>query len=137
MQYGARVTWCAGFSRSRPSSEPMKKLPPGTAVIPAGHEGATGAAAIEAAGGERGGVAVAAAAPLPPWKSARDAPSVTAAMTTPETTIAPTAIGGDTPRRGAGRTGALATVGSSEEVGAGTPADAGAGIDTAAAGTEE
>ena len=37
MQNGSSVTWCAGFSSGSPSSLPMKKLPPGISIIPAGH----------------------------------------------------------------------------------------------------
>ena len=38
MQNAPKVTLCAGFSVARSSSLPMKKRPPGTKTIPAGHE---------------------------------------------------------------------------------------------------
>ena len=41
MQKGCSVTWCAGFSKGSPSSLPMKKLPPGIAIIPCGHVSGT------------------------------------------------------------------------------------------------
>src|SRR5258708_28631377 len=49
MQNGARTTWWAGFSIDSPSSLPMKKLPPGIAIMPSGH--VAGAAAAAATGG--------------------------------------------------------------------------------------
>src|SRR5260370_17006036 len=59
MQYGVRTTWWAGLSIGSPSSLPIKKLPPGIAIMPSGHEGAAGAARAAAALGTADAIALA------------------------------------------------------------------------------
>ena len=39
------MTWCAGFSLSESSSEPMKNSPAGMSTMPSGHDAAAGASA--------------------------------------------------------------------------------------------
>src|SRR5580704_12645279 len=90
MQKGSSLTWCAGFSKGSPSSLPMKKLPPGIWIIPAGHP--TGAGATLALGAGADALARGAGAPegapcLEPRK--KTAPPMRATAPSPSPTKSP------------------------------------------------
>src|SRR5258708_2496913 len=95
MQYGARVTLCAGFSSASPSSAPMKNLPPGIIAISAGHaagaDGDADAAGVAATGAAAGSARSGApdADDAPPSRPPRCPPK--SANAPPPTTSAPTA----------------------------------------------